>query len=83
MYYHSSTCVVQVHNLVIPAIHVLPSVYWLSVRESFCESIESAYLLVVKGMVVMGMVMMGMVMMMTVMMMIMIVMMSVMMMIMM
>ena len=53
---------------------------WLSVRDSFCESIESAHLLVVMGM---GMVVMGMVMMMTVMMMIMIVMMSVMMMIMM
>ena len=30
---------------------------WLSVRDSFCESIESAHLLVVMGMVVMGMVM--------------------------
>ena len=43
--------------------------FWLSVRDSFCESIESAHLLVVMGMVVMGMVVMGMVMMMTVMMM--------------
>ncbi len=34
-----------------------PEANWLSVRDSFCESIESAHLLVVMGMVVMGMVM--------------------------